>query len=467
MPGMQTRQVRYDAVVIGSGQASESLAIEFARAGFNTALLDQFASGCSCVESGCPSSISLIASANVARLARRASDFGVRTGRVVVDFGKVQMRRHAVIEGLRNQAMQTLRDTPGLTTLQGDVRFESAESLLVSAKDGGVVAVQGQRIFINTGSRPALPDLPGLGEVPYLTSSSAMELDELPDHLLVVGGSYLGVELGQMFRRFGCRVSIVERQSQLLAREDRDIAASVAEILRDDGVEVFLETEAIGIANDAAGGIRLKVKIPSGEHMLSGSHLLVAAGREPVTDGLNLAAAGIAVDAHGYINVNERLETSAPGVYALGGVNGGPAFTHVAYDELRIIRANLLEHIQLGATERMYPYRAFIDPQLGRIGLTESHARNEGRTVRVAKLPMNRVGRSVELNEPRGLMKVVVDSSTHRILGAAALGVGSGEIMAMLQIAMMANIPYTSLRDGMFVHPLAGSLNTLFATLDG
>lgn len=455
-------------MVIGSGQAGEPLAIEFARAGFNTALLDRFTSGGACVESGCPSSISLIASANVARLARRAADFGVRTGSVVVDFGKVQMRRQAVMEGLRSQALQALRDTPGLTTLKGDARFESAGSLLVSAKEGEVVELRAQRIFINTGVRPALPELPGLAEVPYLTSSSAMELDALPDHLLVLGGSYVGVELGQMFRRFGSRVSIVERQSQLLAREDRDIAASVAEILRDDGVDVFLETEAIGVVNDTAGGVRLKVRTLSGEHVLAGSRLLVVAGREPVTDGLNLAAGGVAVDARGYISVNERLETSAPGVYALGGVNGGPAFTHVAYDELRIIRANLLEHAQVSTTGRTCLYKAFIDPQLGRIGLTESQARKQGRTVRVAKLPMNRVARTVGLNEPRGLMKVVVDSSTHRIIGAAALGVDSGEIMAMLQIAMMANMPYTSLRDGIFTHPtLAGSLNNLFATLDG
>ena len=455
-------------MVIGSGQAGEPLAIELARAGLHTALVERLTSGGSCVESGCASAKSLIASANVARLARRAADFGVRTGSVVVDFGKVQMRRQALMEGLRSKALQTLRDTQGLTTLKGDARFKSAGSLLVSAKEGGVVELQAQRIFINTGARPALPDLPGLAEVPYLTSSSAMELEALPDRLLVLGGSYLGVELGQMFRRFGCRVSIVERHGQLLAREDRDVAATVAEILRDDGVEVFLETEAIGVVNDTAGGVRLKVRTLSGEHVLAGSRLLVVAGRQPNTDGLDLAAANIAVDARGYIRVNECLETSAKDVYALGGVNGGPMFTHVAYEELRIICANLLEHAQGSTTERMWLYKAFIDPQLGRIGLTESQARKQGKTVRVAKLPMSRVTSTVELNEPRGLMKVVIDSSTHRIIGAAALGVDSGEIMAMLQIAMMSDLPYTSLRDGIFTPPtLAGSLNNLFATLDG
>jgi pyruvate/2-oxoglutarate dehydrogenase complex dihydrolipoamide dehydrogenase (E3) component len=465
---MHIRHEQYDAVVIGSGEAGEPLAIEFARAGLHTALLEESGFGGACVDTGCAPSKTLTDSANVARMARRAPDFGVETGSVEVDFGKVQMRKHAVMDGLRSQALQTLSDTAGLTVLKGDARFDSPGSLLVCEEDDAVLELQAERIFINTGARAALPKLPGLTVVPYLTSSSAMELDELPDDMLVLGGSYLGVELSQMFRRFGSRVSIVERQSQLLAREDRDIAATVAQILREDGVEVFLETEAIGVVSDAAGGVRLRVRSPSGEHVLAGSRLLVVVGREPNTDGLDLPAAGIAVDARGYIRVNERLETSVQGVYALGGVNGGPAFTHVAYDDLRIIRANVLENAQATTTGRMCPYTAFTDPQLCRIGLTESEAREQGRTVRVAKLPMNKVERPVKLNESRGLMKVVVDSATHRILGAAVLGVDSGEIMAMVQIAMMANMPYTSLRDGMFAHPnLAGSMNNLFAVLDG
>ena len=461
---MHTRHERYDAVVIGSGLAGESLAIEFARAGLHTALLEGFEFDSTRVDSGCAPSKSLIASANVAHLARKASEFGVQTGSVEVDFGKVQMRKQAVMEGLRSQAAQALSDTPGLAVLKGDARFESAGTLIVRAEGDAVVELEAQKIFINTGARPALPNLPGLDQVPYLTSSSAMELDELPDHLLVLGGSYLGVELGQMFRRFGSRVSIVERQSQLLAREDRDVAATVAEILREDGVEVFLETEAIGVTNGSAGDVKLKVRTPSGEHVLAGSRLLVVAGREPNTAGLDLPAAGVAVDARGYIRVNERLETSARGIYALGGVNGGPAFTHVAYDDLRIIRANVRDNAQSISMGRMCLYTAFTDPQLGRIGLTESEAREQGRNVRVAKLVMNRGARAVELKEPRGLMKVVIDSDTDQIIGAAVLGVDSGEFIATLQIAMMANMPYTALRDGMFAHPtLAGSLNNLFA----
>ena len=455
-------------MVIGSGQTGAPLAIEFARAGFQTALLDGFESGDACVGSGCGPSRSLIASANVAHLARHASDFGVQTGSVEVDFGKVQMRKQAAMEGLRIQSAQALSDTPGLTLFKGGARFESPASLIARADDAEVIEIQSRKIFVNTGARPALPSVPGLDQVPYLTSTSALELDELPDHLLVLGGSYLGVELGQMFRRFGARVSIVERQSQLLAREDRDVAATIAEILREDGVEVFLETEAVGVAADPAGGVRLKVRTPSGEHVLTGSRLLVVVGREPNTDGLDLGAAGIAVDARGYIRVNERLETSVPGIYALGGVNGGPAFAHVAYDDLRIIRANVLDNGHASTTKRICPYTAFSDPPLGRVGLTESEAREQGRTVKVAKLAMNRRARAVELNEPRGMMKVVVDRDTDRILGAAVLGADSGEIMATLQVAMMANMPYTSLREGMFTPPtLAPSLNDLFAALDG
>jgi pyruvate/2-oxoglutarate dehydrogenase complex dihydrolipoamide dehydrogenase (E3) component len=460
---MHTRHENFDAVVIGSSQAGEPLAIEFARAGLNTALIDGIESGDPCVDSACAPSQSMIASANVAHLVRKAPAFGVRTGSVEVDFGKVQLRKQAVLDGLRDRADRALSDTSGLTLVKGEARFESPASLAVREAGDVVRELHAPKIFINTGARSALPPLPGLDEVPYLTSGSAMELEELPDHLLVLGGSYLGVELGQMFRRFGSRVSIVERQGQLLPREDRDVAASIAEILRADGIEVFLETEAIGVTSDSTGGVRLKVRTASGEHVLAGSRLLVVAGREPNTDGLDLAAAGVAVDERGYICVNERLETSARGVYALGGVNGGPAFTHVAYDDLRIIRASVLEKTAI-TTGRVCPYTAFTDPQLGRIGVTESEARGQGRTVKVAKLPMNRHTRAMEVNESRGLMKVVVDCDTDLIIGAAVLGVDSGEIMAMLQTAMMS---FTALREGMCALPtLAGSRANLFVALD-
>ena len=464
---MLIRHENYDAVVIGSGQAGEPLAIEFARAGLHTALLEGGEFGDGCVDTGCAPSKSLIASANVAHLARQAPAFGVQTGTVEVDFGKVQMRKHAVLEGLRSESLRALRAAPDLTVLRGETRFENAGSLLVREQDGSMLGLHAPRIFINTGARPTLPDLPGLADVPHLTSSSAMELDELPDHLLVLGGSYLGVELGQMFRRFGSGVSVIDKQSQLLAREDRDVAATMAEILREDGVEVFLETEAIAVATAPAGAVRLTVRTSSGEHVLAGSHLLVVAGREPNTGGLDLSAAGIEVDARGYIKVNERLETSAPGVYALGGVNGGPAFTHVAYDDMRIIRAGVLDNANANTLGRMRPYIAFTDPQLGRFGLTETEAREQGRAVRVVKPPTHRAARVAEQAGPRGLMKVVIDCATDRIVGAAVIGADSGEIMAMLQTAMMADMTYKALSEGMFAHPtLTGSRINLCAILD-
>lgn len=451
----------YDIAVIGSDQAGEALAMAFARAGHATALIEEGLQG------GGPSSRALIASASVARLARRAADFGVETGAVEVNLPKVQQRKQALIDGIRSGVAQAMSETPGLTVLEGEASFADSRTLNFRGADGGARKLHAGRIFINTGAHPMTPELPGLADVPYLDSESAMELEELPSHLLVVGGGAAGLELGQMFCRFGARVSIIEGQERLLPREDRDVAATVAQILREDGVEVFLETVATSVEKDVLGRIRLQVRNPAGSRTLAGSHLLMIDGRGPNTSTMNLEAAGIATDELGYVRVNDRLETSVPGIYALGGVNGGPPFAHVAQDDLRIVRANLLENSSATTAGRICPYTVFIDPQLGRVGLTEAEARRQGRDVRVARLPMSRVARAVELSETRGFMKVVVDAPSRRILGAAVLGVGGSEVMAMLQIAMMANMPYTSLRDGVFAYPtLADSLNDLFTALE-
>jgi pyruvate/2-oxoglutarate dehydrogenase complex dihydrolipoamide dehydrogenase (E3) component len=290
-----------------------------------------------------------------------------------------------------------------------------------------------------------------------------MELDTVPEHLIVLGGGYIGLEFGQMFRRFGSKVTIVQRSSQLLSREDADVAEAVANILREDGVEVLLETNALRADQGSDGSPQLTVRTPAGESILNGSHLLVAAGRVPNTERLNLPAAGVRADKGGFIQVNERLETNVPGIYALGDVKGGPAFTHISYDDFRIIRTNLLEGGNASTTGRLVPYTVFIDPQLGRVGLSEEEARAQGRNIRVAKLPMEDVARALEMDETRGFMKAVVDADTGQILGCAVLGVEGGEIMAMVQIAMMGRLPYTALRDAVFAHPtLAESLNNLF-----
>jgi pyruvate/2-oxoglutarate dehydrogenase complex dihydrolipoamide dehydrogenase (E3) component len=294
-----------------------------------------------------------------------------------------------------------------------------------------------------------------------------MELGELPEHLLVLGGSYVGLEFAQMFRRFGSEVTVVQRGGQLMGREDADVAEAVAEILHEDGIEVLLGTQTRRATQDKGGKILLTVDSSEGERTLQGSHLLVAAGRPPNTETLNLDAAGIETDKRGFIKANERLETSAPGVYALGDVKGGPAFTHISYDDFRIIRTNLLEGGSATIADRPVPYTMFIDPQLGRIGLTEQEARDRGRDVRTAMIPMTYVTRAVEMGETRGFMKAVVDSETNQILGCAVLGIEGGEIMAMIQIAMMGNLPYTVLSDAVFAHPtLAESLNILFSSVE-
>jgi pyruvate/2-oxoglutarate dehydrogenase complex dihydrolipoamide dehydrogenase (E3) component len=291
-------------------------------------------------------------------------------------------------------------------------------------------------------------------------------LDELPEHLLVLGGGYVGLEFGQMFRRFGSRVTIVQRASQLLGREDQDVADEVAKILREDGVEVLLNTEAARVEKGGGGEIRLTAQTPEGARTLTGSHLLAAAGRVPNAEALNLSSAGIETDRNGFVKVNERLETTAPGVFALGDVKGGPQFTHISYDDYRIIRTNLIEGGNATVNDRFVPYTVFIDPQLGRVGLSESEARSRGLNIRVAKMPMSYVARALEVGESRGFMKAVIDADTKQILGCAVLGVEGGEVMAMIQIAMMGKLPYTVLKDGIFAHPtLAESLNNLFGYL--
>jgi len=322
------------------------------------------------------------------------------------------------------------------------------------------------KIFINTGGRPARPQLEGIDQVPTLDSTSIMELGEVPEHLLVLGGGYIGLEFGQMFRRFGSRVTIVQRTSQLLGREDADVAAAVLQVMEEDGISVLLNAEAVRVRKNGAR-LELTVRTSDREQRLNGSHLLLAVGRKPNTEDLNLAAAGIETDKQGNVKVNHRLETNLSGVYAVGDVKGGPQFTHISYDDFRIIRTNLLEGGKASTDGRLVPYTVFIDPQLGRIGLTETEAKEKGSSVRVAKLAMTQVARAIEMSETRGFMKAIVDANTGQILGAAVLSVEGGELMAMFEIAMMGKLPYTVLKDAIFAHPtLAESLNSLFTKLD-
>jgi pyruvate/2-oxoglutarate dehydrogenase complex dihydrolipoamide dehydrogenase (E3) component len=382
----------------------------------------------------------------------------------------VRRRKQEIVDSWRAGGENKLAAAPGLDLVRGEAVFSGPHSLevrMTSPSDGpgAIRSLIAEHIFINTGARPAVPALPGLESVPFLDSTSVMELDVVPEHLLVLGGGYVGVEFGQMFRRFGSDVTIVQRGNALLAREDADVAEAVAAILREDGLELVLEARPVQVETGSDGRFVLTVDTPGGRRAIRGSHLLVAAGRTPNTDRLNLAAAGIEIDAHGNIVVNERLETGVPGVYALGDVKGGPAFTHISYDDFRILRTNLLEGGSASTAGRVVPYVVFMDPQLGRVGMSESEARERGLQIRVAKMPMDWIARALEVGESRGLMKVVVDASTDLILGCAVLGMEGGEIAALLQIAMMGKLRAAELHEAVFAHPtLAESLNNLFGS---
>jgi pyruvate/2-oxoglutarate dehydrogenase complex dihydrolipoamide dehydrogenase (E3) component len=453
----------YDAIVIGSGQGGNPLAKALAAAGRKTAMIEREHVGGTCINEGCTPTKTMVASARVAYLTRRAGDFGVRTGPVVVDQAKVRERKRNIVNEWRGGGERSLRKTTGLELLMGEASFTGPKRVEVRPNGGDHRVITGDLIFLNTGARPARPTLPGFDRVPTLDSTSVMELGEVPEHLLVMGGGYCGLEFAQMFRRFGSRVTIVQRGRRLLPREDDDVAEEVAKILREDGVEVILEAEVLDAAPAAGGKVDLSVRAAGDARTLTGSHLLVAVGRVPNTDRLNLAAAGVQTDRQGYVLVNERLETTAPGVYGLGDVKGGPAFTHISYDDFRILEANLLKGGRATTAGRLVPYTVFIDPELGRVGVSEQDARRNGRSIRVAKMPMAHVARAREADEPRGLMKVVVDAGTGEILGCAILGIAGGELMSMVEIAMMGRLPYTALQNAIFAHPtLAESLNNLF-----
>jgi len=459
---------RYDAVVVGAGQAGGPLASALAQAGRKTALIEREHVGGTCINEGCTPTKTMVASARVAYLTRRGADYGILTTPPTIDMRVVRQRKRDIVDSFRSGSERHIAQTEGLDLLMGEGRFSGPQSLEVSLRDGGARHLTAPLIVLNTGARPALPAITGIGAVHVLTSTTIMELDSVPDHLLVLGGGYVGLEFAQMFRRFGSRVTIVQRGGQLLSREDADVAAAVLGIMRDDGIEVLLDAAAQRVEAAADGVISLVVRTPDGERTLTGSHLLAAAGRSPNTEALRLDAAGVTVDKRGFIPVDQRLRTNVPGIYAVGDVNGGPAFTHISYDDYRLLKTNLIDGGEASTAGRLVPYTVFIDPQLGRVGLGEDEARAKGLAIRVARMSMNAVARALEVDEPRGMIKAIVDGHSDQILGCAVLGIEGGEIMAMLQIAMMGHLPYTALHDGVFAHPtLAEALNNLFGTLEG
>lgn len=454
----------YDAIVIGAGQAGVPLAGALARAGRRTALIEREHIGGTCINEGCTPTKTMVASARVAYLARRSRDYGVQTASTSVTMANVRQRKRDIVDRFRGGSERRLERIPGLDLVRGTAAFTSPTTIEVSAPGSPSRSLRGAAIFINAGARPSPPPISGIDSIPVLDSTTIMELDRVPEHLVVLGGGYIGLEFGQMFRRFGARVTIIQRNSQLLPREDPDVAEAIRAILVEDGIDVLLQSEVTRVAPAPKSELAVDVRSEAGPGVVQGSHLLAAIGRTPNTDRLNLAAAGIATGRGGFITVNEKLETNVPGVYALGDINGGPAFTHISYDDFRIIRANLLEGGSVTTRDRLLPYTVYVDPQLGRVGLTEREARVQGKNVRIAHLPMTSVARALEMDESRGFIKAVLDQDSGQVLGCAVLGVEGGEIMSMIQLAMMGNLPYSRLRDGIFAHPtLAESLNNLFS----
>jgi pyruvate/2-oxoglutarate dehydrogenase complex dihydrolipoamide dehydrogenase (E3) component len=457
---------KLDAIIIGTGQGGKPLAGALAEAGWRTAIIEKDRVGGTCVVRGCTPTKTMVASARVAYLAGRAADFGVRTGEVSVDLEAVRARKRSIVDSWSAGSKKGMERHETLELVLGEARFAGVREIEVALNAGGTRSFTADHVFLNVGARNRVPELPGLDTVDFLDSTSLMELGSVPEHLLVLGGGFMGLEFGQMYRRFGAEVTIVETR-RLVSREDEDVSEAMEQIFEEDGISVLCGATATRVGPGGDGGVALVVEVDGEEITLHGSHLMVAAGIIPNADLLSLEATGLELGERGQIEVNGRCETSVDGIWALGDVTGAPPFTHTAYDDFRIIRENVLKGGNATRDGRVLPYTLFTDPQLGRVGMSERDAEVAGLEYRVAKLPMTRVARAIEMDETRGFMKAVVDNRTNRILGATVLGVEGGEVAAVLQVAMMGDLPWMALRDAMIAHPtLAESLNNLFMGLD-
>jgi pyruvate/2-oxoglutarate dehydrogenase complex dihydrolipoamide dehydrogenase (E3) component len=439
--------MRFDAIVIGSGQGGNPLAYALADHGWTVALIEKAYLGGTCVNTGCTPTKTMVASAQIAHYARSASRWGVKVENVRVDFPAIVARKNAVVQNFRAGHERSVEKRPNLHLYRGHARFLAPQKLQI-AED----VIEGERIFIDVGTRPDPPRIEGLETAGYLTNESLMELKEVPEHLIVLGGGYIGLEFGQMFRRFGSRVTVVHRGIQLLAREDADVAEGLQKALEGDGVEFRMNANPIKVENQQ-GRIIVTIATADQTEIIAGTHLLAATGRRPNTDDLGLENAGVALDSHGYIKVNGRLETAVPEIWALGDVKGGPAFTHISYNDYQIAYANIIDGKNLSIENRYLPYSLFTDPQLGRVGMTEKEARATGRKLKIGTYPMAHVSRAIERDETAGFMKIIVDAGTDRILGASVLGIEGGELVQILGTLILANAPYTVLKGAVYIHP--------------
>jgi pyruvate/2-oxoglutarate dehydrogenase complex dihydrolipoamide dehydrogenase (E3) component len=443
---------RYDAIVIGTGQAGPALAARLAASGMQVAIIERGPFGGTCVNNGCTPTKTLIASAAAAQLARRAESYGIEAGPVKIDMPKVKARKDALVRRSSSSLEEWLTGQRNIAVYRGHARFVGPDAVEVGAE-----RLTAGRLFIDVGGRPLVPDLPGVRDVPCLTSERMMDLDFVPEHLLIVGGSYVGLEFGQMYRRFGSRVTIIEMGPRLVGREDEDVSEAIREILAAEGVEVRLDASCIALASTPQG-VRLQVRCSAGAPEVTGTHVLLAVGRVPNTEDLGLRAAGIETDARGYIKVDDTLQTSAPNVYALGDCNGRGAFTHTAYNDYEIVADNLLNGAHRRVSDRIPIYALFTDPPLGRVGRSETEARREGYRLLIGRMPMTEVARAREKGETQGFMKVVIDAASQQILGAAVLGVGGDEVVHSLVDAMYGHLPYTVVQRGVRIHPTVSEL---------
>jgi len=443
----------YDAIIIGTGQAGPFLAQRLTTAGMKVAITERKLFGGTCVNTGCIPTKTMVASAYAAHMVRRAADFGVNVGGGVgIDMKQVKARKDAVSGQSRTGVESWLKNMPNCTVHQGHARFESPHEVSVGAE-----RLTAERIFINVGGRAIAPEMPGLDQITYLTNSSMMAVDFLPRHLIIVGGSYIGLEFGQMFRRFGSEVTIIEMAGRLIQREDVDVSSAIKEILEREGIHVRLNAKCIGFSRSGEE-ILASVDCTAGSPEVSGSHLLLAVGRRPNTDDLGLDKAGVAVGPRGYIVVDDQLRTSVPGIWALGDCNGKGAFTHTSFNDAEIVAANTVDNDPRRVSDRITAYALYIDPPLGRAGLTEAEVRKTGRRALVGKRPMTRVGRAVEKGETQGFMKIIVDAETRAILGAAILGTGGDEVIHSILDVMYAKAPYTVIQRAMHIHPTVSEL---------
>jgi pyruvate/2-oxoglutarate dehydrogenase complex dihydrolipoamide dehydrogenase (E3) component len=439
----------FDAIVIGSGQSGPFLAVRMAAAGQRVAIIERHLFGGTCVNTGCIPTKTLVASAYNAHMVRRAADFGVQVeGTARVDMKRVKARKDEIVGKSRSGLESWLKNTPNCTVYQGHARFESPKEVSV-----GEELLTAPQIFINVGGRATIPSMPGVANTPYLTNSTLLDLDVLPRHLIIVGGGYVGLEFGQIFRRFGSDVTIIDRAARLIAHEDEDVSAEVQAILEREGVEVRLNATCIELTKHGGEEVGVRLDCTEGTADVSGSHVLLAMGRTPNTDDLGLEKSGVARDGRGYILVDNQLRTDLPGIWALGDCNGRGGFTHTSYNDFEIVAANLLDHESRSVTDRITAYNLYIDPPLGRAGMTERDARGSGRRLLKGSRPMSRVGRAVEKGESQGFMKVLVDADSKEILGAAILGTGGDEAIHCLLDMMYAHAPYTVMQRAMHIHP--------------